>query len=97
MIENHDKMHKEEISFDSKIKTSFYSSPIEDEIMQEMGFEPGFELEKLVNEPEFLMNFVFYDNRSHFCSVHKAVGPIARVRFLLDQDDIGDNSLLQVS
>ena len=28
--------------------------------------------------------------RDHFCSVHKAVIPIARIRVLLDQDDIGD-------
>ena len=47
MIENNDNMHNKQIRFDSigKIKTSLYSSPIEDEIMQEMGFEPGFELE----------------------------------------------------
>ena len=59
MIENNDNLHKKEIWFDStgKIKTSLYSSPIEDEILQEMGFEPGFKLEKLVNEPGFLANF----------------------------------------
>ena len=47
-----------EIRFDSigRIKTSFYSSPIEDDILQEMGFEPGFELEKVVEEPDFLTN-----------------------------------------
>ena len=55
-----------------------------------MGFEPGFDPEKLVNEPEVLANFVFDDKRNHFCSVHKAVVPIARMRVLLDQDDIGD-------
>ena len=39
MIENNDNLHKKEIRFDSngKIKTSLYSSPIEDEILQEMG------------------------------------------------------------
>ena len=73
-----------------KIKTSLYSSPIKDEILQEMGFEPGFELEKLVDEPEFLANFVLDDNRVHFCSVYKAVVPIARMRVVLNQDDIGD-------
>ena len=51
-----------------------------------MGFEPGFDLEKLVDEPEFLANFVFDDNRNRCCSVHKAVVPIARMRVLLDQD-----------
>ena len=30
------------------------------------------------------------DNRDHFCLVHKAVVPIARMRVLLGQDDIGD-------
>ena len=55
-----------------------------------MGFEPGFELEKLVDEPGFLANFVIDDNRDQFCSVHKAVGPIDRMRVLLDQEDIGD-------
>ena len=52
--------------------------------MQEMGFEPGFDLEKLVDEPEFLANFVLDDNRNHFCSVQKAVVPIARMRVLLN-------------
>ena len=55
-----------------------------------MGFEPRFNLEKLVDEPEFLANFMIDDETSHFCSVHKAVVPIARMRVLLDQDDIGD-------
>ena len=73
MIENNDNMHKKEIRFDSigKIKTSLYSSPIEDEILQEMGFE----LEKLVDEPGFLANFVIDDNRDIFCSDHKVVVP----------------------
>ena len=53
-----------------------------------MGFEPGFDLEKLIEEPEFLVNLVFDNNRNHFCSAHKAVVPIARMRVLLDQDDI---------
>ena len=75
MIDNNDNLHKKEIRFDStsKIKTSFYSSPFEDEILQEMGFEPGFELEKLVDEPGFLVHFFIDDNKDHFCSVHKAV------------------------
>ena len=92
MIEADNNIHKKELRFDSigKIKTSLYPSPIEDEILQKMGFEPGFDLEKLVDEPEFLMNFVFDDNRNHFCSVHKAIVHIARMRVLLDQDDIGD-------
>ena len=47
-------------------------------------------LKKLDDEPEFLANFVLDDNRDHFCSVHKAVVAIARMRVLLDQDDIGD-------
>ena len=56
-----------------------------------MGFEPEFELEKLVEQPEFLANFFFEDNRDNFCSVvHKAVIPITRMRVLLDQDDIQD-------
>ena len=90
--DNSGELKTREIRFDSigRIKTSLYSSPIEDDILQEMGFEPGFELEKLVDEPEFLANFLFEDNRDHFCSFHKAVIPIARMRVLLDQDDIGD-------
>ena len=59
--------------------------------LQEMGFEPCFELEKLVNKPGFLANFLNTDNKDHFCSVHKAVIPIARMRVLLDQDDVGDS------
>ena len=55
-----------------------------------MGFEPCFDLEKLFNEPKFLANFVFDEYRIHFCSVHKAAVPIARMRVLLDKDDIGD-------
>ena len=44
-----------EVRFDSigRIKTSLYSSPIEDDILQKMDFEPGFKLEKLVDQPEF--------------------------------------------
>ena len=47
---------KREIRFDSKckIKTSFYSSPIEDEILHGIGLEPGFDLEKLVSELEII-------------------------------------------
>ena len=83
-METSDYMNNREIRFDSicKIKTSFYSSLIEDEILQEMGFD----LQKLVDEPEFLANFVNDDNRNHFCSVHKAVVPIARMR--LDTKDM---------
>ena len=77
-------------NFIGRIKTSLYSSPIEDDILQEMGFEPGFELEKLVDQPEFLANFLFDDNKDQFCFVHKAVIPINRMRVLSDQDDIGD-------
>ena len=36
-----------------------------------MGFEPGFDLEKLFKEPEFLGNFVLDNNRNHFYLVHK--------------------------
>ena len=43
-----------------------------------------------MDEPGFLANFFIDDNRDHFCSVHKGVVPIARMRVLLDQDDIGD-------
>ena len=43
-----------------------------------------------MDEPDFLANFLFEDNRDNFCSVHKAVIPIARMRVLLDQDDIRD-------
>ena len=78
--------------FESKgeVQTSFFTSPIEDNILQEMGFEPGFELEKQIDDPGFLINFLDNDNKKHFCSVHKAVIPIARLRVLLDQDDVGD-------
>ena len=65
-------------------------SAIEDDILQEMGFELGFDMEKLVDQPEVVVNFLFGDTKDHFCSVHKAVIPIARMRILLDQDDIGD-------
>ena len=60
--DNSGDLQTREIRFDSigRIKTSLYSSPIEDDILQEMGFEPGFELEKVVEEPDFLTNlFVF--------------------------------------
>ena len=53
LMELSDYMNTRKIRFDSKfkIKTSFYSSTIEDEILQEMGFEPEFDLEKLVEKP----------------------------------------------
>ena len=53
MDEDDHNLQNKEIRFDSigNIKISLYSSPIEDKILQEMGFEPGFELE------EFLGNF----------------------------------------
>ena len=65
-------------------------SPIEDDILQEMGFEPGLELDKLIDTPDFVANFLNTQKKVHFCSVHKAVIPIARLRVLLDQDDVGD-------
>ena len=70
-------MNNREIRFDSvgKIKTSLYSSPIEDEILQEMGFEPGFDLEKLVDEPQYHANFVVDDKMNHFCSVQNLLFP----------------------
>ena len=43
-----------------------------------------------MDQPEFLANFLFEDNKDLFFSVHKAVIPIARMRVLLDQDGIGD-------
>ena len=87
-----DSLETREVRFDpiGRIKTSLYSSAIEDDILQEMGFEPGFELEKLVDQPECLVNFFTYNNRDHYCSVHKAVIPIASMRVLLDQHDIED-------
>ena len=75
---------------EGEVLTSFYTSPIEDDILQEMGFEPCFELEKYIDEPGFLVNFLNTEDKKHFCSVHKAVIPIARLRVLLDQDDVGD-------
>ena len=61
-------LNTREVRFDStsRIKTSLYSSPVEDDILQDMGFEPGFDLEKLVDQPEFLANFLFEDNKDHF-------------------------------
>ena len=55
-----------------------------------MRFKPSYDLEKMVDEPEFIENFMIDDAKSHFFSVNKAVVPIARMRVLLDQDDIGD-------
>ena len=55
-----------------------------------MGFEPGFELEKHMDDPGFLIKFLNTDDKKHFCFVHKAVIPFARLRVLLDQDDVGD-------
>ena len=59
--DNSGDLQTREIRFDSigRIKTSLYSSPIEDAILQEMGVEIGFELEKLMDQPEFLANFLF--------------------------------------
>ena len=81
-------VEKRKIRFNSKckIKTSYYASPIEDEILQDMWFKPGYDLEKIVGKSEFFEKFKIDD----FCSVHKAVVPISRMRVLLDQDDIGD-------
>ena len=81
LMETSGYINNREIRFDSpcKIKTSFYSSLFEDEILQEMVFEPGMDLEKSVDEPQFLANFVIDENRNHFCSVHKAVVPITRM------------------
>ena len=88
MIEN-----TKDVRFESKgkVQISLYKPPIEDDILQEMGFEPGFELEKYVDRPGFLANFFNTDEREHFCFIHKAVIPIARLRVLLDQDIVGDN------
>ena len=49
--ETNEYVEKKESRFDSKckIKTYFYSSPIEDEILLEMGIEPGYDLEKMVD------------------------------------------------
>ena len=49
---------------EGKVQTSFFTSPIEDEILQEMGFEPGFELEKQVDNPGFLINFLNTDDKN---------------------------------
>ena len=43
---------------EGEVLTSFYTSPIEDDILQEMGFEHGFELEKYMDEPGFFANFL---------------------------------------
>ena len=69
-----------EVRFESKgkVQISLYMSPIKDNILQEMGFE----LEKYVDRPGFLANFLITDDKEHFCSVHKALIPIARLRVL---------------
>ena len=72
------------------MKTSFYSSPIKDDILVEMGIEPGYDLEKMIDKSGFIESYMVDDERKNVCSVHKAVVPIARMRVLLDQDDIGD-------
>ena len=84
--------NSKDVRFESKgkVKISLYTSLIEDDILQEMGFETGFELEKYVDRPGFLAKFFNTDEREHFCSIHKAVIPIARLRVLLDQDDVRD-------
>ena len=91
-IEDNDSEPKKEVRFESKgkVQISLFTSPIEDNILQEMGFEPGFELEKFIDTPDFVANFLNTQEKVHFCSVHKAVIPIARLRVLLDQDDVGD-------
>ena len=50
-----DNMQTRELRFDpiGRIRTSLYSFAIVDDILQEMGFESGFDLEKLVDQPEF--------------------------------------------
>ena len=50
--ETNEYVEKREIRFDSKCKTktSFYSSPIEDEILLGMGIEPSYDLEKMESQ-----------------------------------------------
>ena len=55
-----------------------------------MGIKPGMDLEKMIDEPGFLEKVIIDTPRTHFCSVYKAIVPIARLRVLLDQDNIGD-------
>ena len=56
LMELSDYMNTRKIRFDSKfkIKTSFYSSTIEDEILQGIGNEPGFDLEKQADAPKII-------------------------------------------
>ena len=78
-IEENDSEPKKEVRFESKgkVQISLFTSPIEDDILLEMGFEPGFELEKFIDTPDFVVNFLNTQEKVHFCSVHKAVIPIA--------------------
>ena len=68
MAETNEYLEKREIRFYSKckIKTSFYSSPIEDEILLEMGIEPSYDLEKMVDKPVFIEKIVFDCAKSQF-------------------------------
>ena len=53
---------------EGEVLTSFYTSPIEDDILQEMGLEPGFELEKHIDDPGFLINFLNTDKYKELMS-----------------------------
>ena len=46
------------LNLKARFRISFFTSLIEDDILQEMGFEPSFELEKYVDDPGFLANFL---------------------------------------
>ena len=94
LLEPTDCVEKKEIRFDSKckIKTSFFSSPIQDKILQEMGIEPDYDLEKLVDELNFFENFVIDDAKRKLKSGEWSCLVLAAKSKLMD-DTIPRNKL----
>ena len=54
----------------------------------ELGGETETTLEEKVDNELFLEDYIWKNNQLHYCSVNKAMVPIAKMRELMDIDDL---------
>ena len=70
------------------IGSTIHPYPINEEDLRDVGGEAPVQLEDRIDNPEILNLLI--DTRVHFCGVHKAAIPIARVREMLNLDGEDD-------
>ena len=78
------------ISANSELGLTINPFPLNSEDLLDVGGEIIPDFEELVDSCNHIMEEFDPDYSQHFCGVHKAIIPIARMRELVDEDDTTD-------